>query len=110
MPRGVPIGASDETLDRICGVIEIFQAVRGYRFGIEVLLLSGFVGRTAGAVLDLGTGSGVLPIVLTRFDRGYNKEPADLYVAPLSGGATRLLVSDGKSGTSLWIIDAPSLP
>lgn len=69
VPRGEPINDADETLDRICGQLEIYQARRGYRFGVESLLLTGFVQPGGQALVDLGTGSGVLPIVLTHFDK-----------------------------------------
>ncbi|MBW1810704.1 MAG: tRNA (adenine(22)-N(1))-methyltransferase TrmK [Deltaproteobacteria bacterium] len=56
-----------ETLDLICGDLEIYQAKRGYRFGVETLLLAGFVETGHQQMVDLGCGSGIIPIVLVRF-------------------------------------------
>ncbi|MBN2493219.1 MAG: methyltransferase domain-containing protein [Deltaproteobacteria bacterium] len=58
-----------ETLDRICGQIEIFQSRRGYRFGLECPLLAGFASPGAERLVDLGCGSGVLALLLTHFGR-----------------------------------------
>ncbi len=69
MPRGESVNEADETLDRICGELEIFQARKGYRFGVETLLLAGFVQPGGKDLVDLGTGSGILPLVLTRFGK-----------------------------------------
>ncbi len=67
MPRRSPIGDGSETLDRICGEIEVYQATAGYRFGIETLLLASFIPAGARRGVDLGTGTGVIPLVLTFF-------------------------------------------
>jgi tRNA1Val (adenine37-N6)-methyltransferase len=69
VPRRSPIGDGSETLDRICGEIEIYQATTGYRFGIEALLLSAFVPDGARRAVDLGTGAGVIPLVLAWFGK-----------------------------------------
>lgn len=61
--------AGEETLDRICGRLEVHQARGGYRFGVESLLLPGFVRPGAARAVDLGTGSGVMALVLARFGR-----------------------------------------
>ncbi len=53
-----------ETLDRVCGALDIIQARDGYRFGMEALFLCGFVAEPAERALDLGTGCGVIPLVL----------------------------------------------
>lgn len=60
-PAGVRAG---ETLDRVCGALDIIQAREGYRFGMEALFLCGFVAGRAECALDLGTGCGVIPLVL----------------------------------------------
>jgi len=61
--------AGEESLDRICGVLEVYQARGGYRFGLEALLLPGFVRPGAARAADLGTGSGVMALVLARFGK-----------------------------------------
>ena len=58
---------SDETLDTyLDGRIEIIQQRRGYRFSIDAVLLSQFVKlRRNEKVVDLGTGCGILPLLLS---------------------------------------------
>jgi tRNA1Val (adenine37-N6)-methyltransferase len=57
---------SDETVDEILGGrLRIIQKRRGYRFSIDSLLLAHFVRlRQGDDLLDLGTGSGVLALIL----------------------------------------------
>ncbi len=57
---------AEETLDDlILGNMKIIQARRGYRFSLDSVLLAHFV-ELAGVsrVIDLGTGSGVIPTLL----------------------------------------------
>ncbi|WP_132278808.1 tRNA1(Val) (adenine(37)-N6)-methyltransferase [Natranaerovirga hydrolytica] len=43
----------------------IIQHPKGFCFGMDAVLLTGFVdGNTKGKVLDLGTGTGIIPILL----------------------------------------------
>ena len=55
-----------ETLDDIAGGrLKVFQKARGYRFSLDALLLSHFVSlRPADNILELGTGSGVISLIL----------------------------------------------
>ncbi len=47
------------------GRLEVIQSRRGYRFSIDALLLSSFAGvRRGDLVVDLGTGCGIIPLVL----------------------------------------------
>ena len=59
---------AEETLDTLFdGKIKLFQSRSGYRFSLDALLLAHFAtvkGRDK--VIDLGTGSGVIPLILAR--------------------------------------------
>ncbi len=52
------------------GKVRVFQKKQGYRFSIDSILLGWFaIKRAAGTVVDLGTGSGILPVVLARHEK-----------------------------------------
>lgn len=57
----------DETLDALTvGGLKILQAKHGYRFSLDPVLLSGFVSSIRGCrLLDLGTGNGIIPLLLS---------------------------------------------
>jgi tRNA1Val (adenine37-N6)-methyltransferase len=58
----------DETLDLFLdGRLQIIQKKKGYRFSVDTLLLSQFVRiRKNEKVIDLGTGCGILPLLLSQ--------------------------------------------
>lgn len=58
----------DETLDSFFnGQLRVIQKKEGYRFSIDAILLSEFVTlRPRERVIDLGTGCGILPLLLSR--------------------------------------------
>ncbi len=60
-----------ETLDTICGgEVQVLQRRVGYRFTLDPILLAHFAvfegGAHRGRVIDLGTGSGIIPLILAR--------------------------------------------
>jgi tRNA1(Val) A37 N6-methylase TrmN6 len=59
---------NSETIDELRGYgLRISQPRDGYRFSLDPLLLCAFAGIRAGErAIDLGTGSGVIPLVLAR--------------------------------------------
>lgn len=59
----------DETLDDLrAGGLKIIQAKRGYRFSLDPVLLCGFARVDEGeSVADLGTGGGIIPLLLARW-------------------------------------------
>jgi tRNA1Val (adenine37-N6)-methyltransferase len=73
-PRRVPLElrpGPGETFDSICGgEVRVLQRRRGYRFTLDPILLAHFAVYEAGAIrgrlMDLGTGCGIIPLVLAR--------------------------------------------
>lgn len=57
----------DETVDSILDV-KVIQKKRGYRFSIDSLALASFVLplKESDRVIDIGTGSGVMPLILAK--------------------------------------------
>lgn len=58
--------ATNESLDALFGgTLRLYQSRSGYRFSLDALLLAYFVRLKAGEkVVDLGTGNGVIPLIL----------------------------------------------
>lgn len=56
----------DESLDRFMnGRLQVIQSREGYRFSIDAILLSEFVTvRKGDIIFDLGTGCGIIPLIL----------------------------------------------
>ncbi len=53
-------------LELMCGGLRILQDPKQFCFGIDAVLLSGYVPpESGGRLLDLGTGSGILPLLLS---------------------------------------------
>jgi len=67
MSLEVPIG-EDERLDELFnGHLRIIQKKEGYRFSIDAILLAHFASQlSADSIIDLGTGSGIIPLILAR--------------------------------------------
>ena len=61
----------DETLDLFFdGTLQILQKRRGYRFSVDAVLLSQFIKiRKNEKAIDLGTGCGILPLLLSHTTR-----------------------------------------
>jgi tRNA1(Val) A37 N6-methylase TrmN6 len=56
----------DETIDEILGgKLRIIQKQKGYRFSLDAFLLAHFIRLKKGEhIIDLGTGSGVIAIIM----------------------------------------------
>src|SRR4030042_4440676 len=63
-----PLHLPDETLETFGeNKLQILQKKRGYRFSADAILLSEFVRiRKGEKVIDLGTGCGILPLLLSQ--------------------------------------------
>ncbi len=62
----------DETLDTLFGgELKIIQKKEGYRFSIDALLLASFIqARPEDKIIDLGTGCGIIPLILIYQKKG----------------------------------------
>jgi len=62
------LASPDETLDTFFdGRLQIVQKKKGYRFSVDAILLSQFTKiRKNETVIDLGTGCGILPLLLSQ--------------------------------------------
>jgi tRNA1Val (adenine37-N6)-methyltransferase len=60
------INQDGETLDVLFGgKLQIYQSRKGYRISLDPILLSQFIfAREGDKVMDLGTGNGILPLIL----------------------------------------------
>jgi tRNA1Val (adenine37-N6)-methyltransferase len=88
-----------ETLDELRpGGVRIIQPARGYRFSLDPLLLAGFARvRPGEAVADLGTGSGVIPLLLAARSGGARIVGVELQPA-LADRARRSVALNGLEG------------
>lgn len=66
-PVEVDIESNETVDDLILGNYKLIQSKAGYRFSLDAVLLAHFVSieRSDEPVIDLGTGSGVIPILLS---------------------------------------------
>src|SRR4030043_2409746 len=64
----------DETLDMFFnGQLRIIQKKKGYRFSMDAVLLSQFINlRKNERVMDLGTGCGILPLLLSHTTKAHS--------------------------------------
>jgi len=69
-----PIPSSDETLDTFFNEnLQILQTKKGYRFSIDAVLLSQFIKiRKSERAIDLGTGCGILPLLLSQTTKAHS--------------------------------------
>ena len=69
-----PLPSPDETLDTFFnGKLQIIQKKKGYRFSIDAVLLSQFIKiRKNERVIDLGTGCGILPFLLSHTTKAHS--------------------------------------
>ena len=54
----------NETLDDLQNGYFIIQNNNGFKFGIDAVILSDFAKEVSGRVIDLCTGTGIIPLLL----------------------------------------------
>ncbi|MDP8223720.1 MAG: tRNA1(Val) (adenine(37)-N6)-methyltransferase [Candidatus Lernaella stagnicola] len=63
--QDVDVNTDEELQDLLHGEMVILQKKNGYRFSVDPILLTSFIELKKGdQVIDLGTGSGIMPLIL----------------------------------------------
>lgn len=61
----------DENMTLLKDNYKIIQKINGFRFSVDAVILSDFfLPSKSGKILDIGTGNGVIPILLYAKDKG----------------------------------------
>jgi len=69
-PVNIEIQEDEEIQDLLHGELVILQKKNGYRFSVDPILLTSFVDlKDNDRVVDLGTGTGVIPLVLAKREK-----------------------------------------
>ncbi len=70
----LPLPSHDETLEPFFnGKLQVIQKKKGYRFSIDAVLLNQFIKiRKNEKVIDLGTGCGILPLMLSQTTKAHS--------------------------------------
>lgn len=89
----------EETLDELSvGNLKLYQARSGYRYSLDPVLLAHFVNPgPEERILDLGTGSGILPLLLVSL-YGPHQVLAIEIQADMAERARRNVVQNGRAG------------
>jgi tRNA1Val (adenine37-N6)-methyltransferase len=92
--------ARGETFDTLFGgKIRVVQEKDGYRFSIDAILLAGFVWlRKGDRVIDLGTGVGVIPLILSKRGEGAEQIVGAEIQGRLAELAKRNILINGLEG------------
>ncbi len=85
--------SSDRSLDTIFGGrIKIYQPREGYRFNEDSLLLADFCSNSRGLSIDLGTGCGIIPIIMAV----RSEHPEKIYGVEIQKRLSELAVENVK--------------
>jgi tRNA1Val (adenine37-N6)-methyltransferase len=89
-----------ETLDELTGYgLRIVQPRHGYRFSVDPLLLADFAAPGAGQlVADLGTGCGIIPMLIARLEPSARITGVE-FQEPVAAMAQRNVAGNGLSGS-----------
>ena len=95
---------ADETWDDLQNGYGILQAKKGFRFGIDAVLLADFAGISSEeSVLDLGCGSGILPLLLCA--RGKGKHITGLEIQAESAELARRSAAANRLEDRITIVE-----
>lgn len=98
------IDGREVTLDDLQNGYYIYQATDGFRFGVDAVFLSEFAKVKPGeSVLDMGTGNGIIPILLAAKTKG--KHFCGLEIQPYSACIAEKSVEYNSLGDRIEIVN-----
>lgn len=69
---------NDEEITRLKGEYKIIQKKSGFKFSIDAVLVADFFEVSDGKILDIGTGNGIIPILLVTGEKVKNITGIDI--------------------------------
>jgi len=106
--RNQPECSGDETVDYLRDYnLKIVQPKSGYRFSLDPLLLCDFAPAGKANILDLGTGCGIIPLIMARKNPGSSIVALELQ--PEMAAIARRNVNGNALATSIRIIESDIL-
>jgi len=101
----------EETLDTLFGGrLKVIQKKKGYRFSIDALLLAHFaLPGLKGRVLDLGTGCGIIPLILTFHHKGLKAIGVEIQPALADLARRNAALNRFSSRIAIWEKDLKAL-
>jgi len=102
----------DETLDDLTiGNLKILQAKNGYRFSLDPVLLNGFIpGVRDCSVLDLGTGNGIIPLLLSARNQALSIAGVEVQLAMAERAGRTMQLNGLKASVRIIQGDIRDLP
>lgn len=103
---------SMESIDTLSGgKVRVIQPRRGYRFSVDPLLLCAFARIPASArVVDLGTGGGVIPLLLAGQGKGRQFVGIELQAAAAERAARSVALNGAQERIRIVRADVRELP
>ena len=101
----------EETLDTLFGGrLKIIQGKKGYRFSVDALLLAHFAPPgLKGRVLDLGTGCGIIPLILIFHHKGLKATGVEIQPSLADLARRNAALNRFSSRMAIWEKDLKAL-
>jgi tRNA1Val (adenine37-N6)-methyltransferase len=108
---GDSLKREDETLDTLFeGKLKLFQGRRGYRFSVDALLLVQFMNRRGGEkIADLGTGNGVIALMLAYLDSSLSITGIETQLSMIDRASRNVRLNELQESVTIRQADVASI-
>ena len=87
--------------DLCCGGFRIIQDPENFCFGMDAVLLANFTEKTDGRIIDLGTGNGVIPLLLCAKGRGRDYTGLELMPGPYDRARRSVILNGAEDSITM---------